>query len=167
VAVAATFAAAQYDLLDGLTLSVIAPSDVPAIATMFAAIDPWKSYPITADQLAGFFGAIEPGAPRFAIHVDGALAGAVSLRTHWFRGPYIQTFALSTAHQGRGVGSTIMAFIERDARTAGERNLWVAVSDFNVDAQRFYARHGFEQTAAIPDLVRDGRTELLLRKRLT
>jgi ribosomal protein S18 acetylase RimI-like enzyme len=166
VAIAAAFTAGHYTLSDTLALSVITPTQAPVIAALFAAIDPWKSYPITADQLTGFFSTIEPGAPRFAIHIDGTLAGAVSLRTNWFRGPYIQTFALGPAHQGRGAGATVMAFIEREARATAERNLWVAVSDFNVDAQRFYVRHGFAQTAAIPDLVRDGRTELLLRKRL-
>jgi hypothetical protein len=41
------------------------------------------------------------------------------------------------------------------------------VSAFNPGAQRLYRAHGFEQVAALGDLVRDGDDELLMRKRLT
>ena len=136
------------------------------MGALFAAIDPWKRYPISADELTGFFGAEEPGSPRFAIRVEGGLAGAVAITTNWFRGPYIQTFALDPAVQGRGVGSAILAWIEGKAVAACDRNLWVAASDFNEGAHRFYARHGFVRVAAIDGLVRDDRTEILLRKRL-
>jgi len=56
--------------------------------------------------------------------------------------------------------------MEREARAAGERNLWVAVSEINTDAQRLYERHGFIQAARLDDLACDGRTEILMRKRL-
>ena len=46
------------------------------------------------------------------------------------------------------------------------RNLWLCVSAFNVAAQRFYARHGFERVATLAGLLRDGDDELLMRKRL-
>ena len=40
------------------------------------------------------------------------------------------------------------------------------VSDFNVKARTFYERHGFVVVAPLPGLVREDRTELLMRKQL-
>ncbi|MEI9902060.1 MAG: GNAT family N-acetyltransferase [Hyphomicrobium sp.] len=68
--------------------------------------------------------------------------------------------------QGRGLGAAFLAFMEREARAAEERNLWVAASEINVDAIRFYERHGFMATARLDDLAYDGRAEILFRKRL-
>ena len=68
--------------------------------------------------------------------------------------------------QRRGLGRTVLDWIEGEVRAIKERNLWVAASEINSDALRFYERHGFAQTARLDDLVYDGRTEILLRKRL-
>ena len=59
-----------------------------------------------------------------------------------------------------------MAFMEREARAAEERNLWVAASEINDGAIRFYERHGFVRVAALDGLAYDDRVEFLLRKRL-
>ena len=36
----------------------------------------------------------------------------------------------------------------------------------NGRAIAFYARHGFEEAAKLPDLVKDGSIEVLMRKRI-
>ena len=132
----------------------------------FAAIDPWARYPYPASALEAYFAAEESGAPRFAVWLDGELAGAAGVRLNWLRGPYVQFLGVLPEFQRRGLGARVLAWIESEARRAGERNLWVAASDFNLDAIRFYETHGFALVAPLPDLVRDGRTELLLRRRL-
>jgi ribosomal protein S18 acetylase RimI-like enzyme len=132
----------------------------------FAAIDPWASYPYPAAGLVQYLGATEPGAPRFALYLAGELAGAVGLRLNWLRGSYLQFLGLLPSFQRRGVGERVLTWIENEARGANERNLWVAASDFNSGAIRFYERHGFAVAAELADLVRDGRTEVLMRKRL-
>lgn len=147
-------------------LTTVQPAEALELGAIFAAIDPWARYPVAAGTLAGFFAAIEPGNPRFAIKRDGALIGAIGLRTNWFRGPYIQSFALAPSAQGQGIGSAAMAWVEAQARAAQDRNLWVAASDFNTGAQRFYARNGFERIGAIDGLLQDGIAEILMRKRL-
>jgi diamine N-acetyltransferase len=163
----ASFSASHYDVSPGVTLTLLKPFEAGQVGVLFASIDPWARYPYTAAQLTKFFAENEPGAPRFAIRVDGALEGGLIVRTNWFRGPYIHMLALAPGVQGRAIGSAVMDFIEREARRTAERNVWVAASDFNEGALRFYARHGFTRVAAIPGLVRDERTEILLRKQLT
>jgi diamine N-acetyltransferase len=160
------FNARIYDLGTDLALRPLTPDEATSIGAMAAAMDPWARYPITADHLADFFARVEPGAPRFGIQVAGTLVGVIAVRTEWFAGPYIQTFVLSPNCQGRGVGSRVLAFIEAEARRTNQRNLWVAASDFNIDAHRFYERHGFSRAATVPALLRDDRDEILFRKRL-
>jgi RimJ/RimL family protein N-acetyltransferase len=46
-----------------------------------------------------------------------------------------------------------------------EANVWATVSSFNLKAQRFYSRAGFEKTAIMEDLIKPGWNEILLRKR--
>lgn len=132
-----------------------------------AQIDPWARYDYTGETLAAFLAGEEPGAQRFQIVVDRALAGAIVLRSNWLRGPYLQFLGILPPFHRQGVGRSALGWFERGAQTGGARNLWVAASDFNVPAQAFYERHGFVRVAAIDGLVADGAAEILFRKRLT
>lgn len=160
------FGARTYDLGPDFALRPLTPDEATFIGAMAAAMDPWVRYPITAENLTAFFARVEPGAPRFGIQVAGTLEGAIAVRADWFAGPYIQTFVLSPRCQGRGIGSRVLAVIEAEARRVKQRNLWVAASDFNTDAHRFYERCGFERAAIVPALIHDDRNEILFRKRL-
>ena len=166
----ARFSLDSYELPtpDGLALAVapLAADDAQRLGLAFAAIDPWATYGYPASVLASFLATAEPGAPRFALVSAGKIAGAAVIRTAWLRGPYLQFLAVLPAHQGRGLGSAFLAWMEAEARAAQERNLWVAASDINADAIRFYERHGFKSTAVLDGLVYDDRTEILFRKRL-
>ncbi len=158
------FSAPTYLLGPDLTLRPLSPDDAAVLGAMTAHMDPWARYPISCEHMTMFFARSEPGAPRFGIDVAGTLEGGMAIRTEWFAGPYIQTFALSPHCQGRGIGSRVLSFIETEARRVGQRNLWVAASDFNAAAHRFYERHGFERLATVPALLRDDRDEILFRK---
>jgi ribosomal protein S18 acetylase RimI-like enzyme len=133
---------------------------------LFAAIDPWATYAYPADTLASFLSASEAGAPRLKLSVGDEIAGAAVIRTMWLRGPYLQFLGVVPEWQDRGLGSTLLHWIEQEARAAHERNLWVLASEINDGAVRLYERCGFVQTAKLDDLVCDGRAEILLRKRL-
>lgn len=147
-------------------LTALDSAAADGLAAAFAAISPWADYPYPAAGLARYFSGIEPGAPRFAITIGGEAGGVVGLRLNWLRGPYLQFLGVLPALQGAGIGARVLDWMEREARTQGDRNLWVAASDFNHAALRFYARHGFRETARLDGLVMDGRTEVLMRKLL-
>jgi diamine N-acetyltransferase len=149
-----------------LILTPLAEDEAAGLGAAFAAIDPWASYGYPAAALATYFGKREPDAPRFLLKFRNEVAGAMGMRCDWLRGPYLQFLGILPPFQRRGFGRTLLTWIEREARAAQERNLWVAASEINSDAIRFYERHGFAQAARLPDLVYDGRTEVLLRKRL-
>jgi predicted GNAT family acetyltransferase len=49
---------------------------------------------------------------------------------------------------------------------ASSRDLFLLVSDFNTDAQKFYARLGYVQVGALDDYVIPGVSELVFCKRI-
>jgi len=147
----------------------LSPLDAASSRTLgdaLAAIEPWVLYPIPADDLAAAFAAREPGAQRYAIRSRNELAGALIIRPNWLRGPYLQFLGLMPAYQGKGLGTRILDWFEAEAKRDGARNLWVATSEFNSKAEAFYARSGFTRSAVLDNVLQDGISEVLMRKRL-
>ncbi len=56
-----------------------------------------------------------------------------------------------------------MEFAEAHAQS---RDIFLLVSDFNHDAQRFYNRLGYQQVGKLDDYVMQGVSELVFRKRV-
>ncbi|HVX35263.1 MAG TPA: GNAT family N-acetyltransferase [Hyphomicrobium sp.] len=152
--------------LRGFDLEPMTAIAAEIVGPLLASIDPWARYAYTSSALTAFLTAEEADAPRFAIKVDSVIAGAVSIRSNWLRGPYLQFLGILPAYQSHGIGGAILKWFEDEARGARAQNLWVAASEFNTRALSFYERHGFNRTATLTDLVVEGSSEILLRKRL-
>ncbi len=157
---------AVQDASADLTLHPMMPDDAAALGAEFAAMTPWSVYPYSAEALSRYLSTATPGAPRYLVRCNDEPAGAIGLQVEWLRGPYIQFLGLRPAFQSKGIGSRLLRWIETEARATAQRNLWVAASHFNDGALSFYRKAGFLDAAPIPDLVADGVTEILLRKRL-
>lgn len=163
------FAAKAHDLghlLAGLTVEPLPAGEAARLGEAFAAMDPWRSYPYGAAELQHYLAAVEPAAPRFALKRYDDLAGVLGLRLDWLRGPYLQFLGLLPEHQGCGLGGAALRWLIAEAHRGGARNVFVCVSDFNAEARRFYATHGFADVGPLPGLVQPGRTEILMRKPL-
>ncbi len=114
--------------------------------------------------MSRYLGAAEDGARRYVIEIDGLPAGAMAVRYPWLRGAYLELLALLPDFQNQGVGSALLGWLEQEALHREARSLWACASSFNEQALRFYARHGFAETAMLRSLVADGFDEVLLRK---
>ena len=136
------------------------------LALEVASMDPWARYPYPAEALVGYLEAYRPDAPRYVLRHADVIIGACGLQLAWLRGPYVQFLALLPAFQGKGYGRLVLDWVEACARDSECRNIWVLVSDFNERARAFYKSAGFRMVCDLPDLVRDGRTEILMRKRI-
>jgi ribosomal protein S18 acetylase RimI-like enzyme len=136
------------------------------LGAALAEVDPWARYAYTPSALTSYLDTFEPDAPRFEIVVDRKLAGAIGVRRNWLRGPYLQFLGVLPAFQHRGIGSLALSWFENEAHAGRAQNLWVAASDFNTRALAFYERHGFSRVATLEDLIIEGGSEILLRKRL-
>jgi ribosomal protein S18 acetylase RimI-like enzyme len=99
----------------------------------------------------------------FVVEVQGQLVGFIIIQTTGtFRG-YIQTLCVAEGFRGKGVGRKLLEFAEENIKTYSD-NLFICVSDFNQGALKLYLNFGFEKIGLLPDLVKKGFTEILLRK---
>lgn len=164
----------QPDMIDigrsthGASAVVLPMTDVEAelLGNQLQLIDPWTRYSLRAGAVTQHLNACEPGAPRYVLRLDSAPIGAMTVRTNWFGGPYLQFFGILPQAQKQGIGALALHWFEAVARAERARNLWVAASEFNSGAARLYERHGFQRVALVDDLIVDGINEVLLRKRL-
>lgn len=139
-------------------------ADLPAVAAMLSAMDPWRRMGIdlTDDPPSlgrspfQLYGHSEPGrSPVTVVRFDPR--GMMSSQ------PYIATLAVAPAWQGRGLGKELLFFAE--ARLfASAQNVFLCVSSFNEAAQRFYARNGYQKVGEFSDYFVRGASEWLMRK---
>ncbi|MCI0478858.1 MAG: GNAT family N-acetyltransferase, partial [Anaerolineales bacterium] len=105
------------------------------------------------------------GATIFVAERDGDVLGFVWLvaRGAFNRSAYIQLIGTRPEARSGGVGRALMEFAEARAES---REMFLLVSDFNTDAQKFYARLGYRQVGKLDDYVIQGVSELIFCKRL-
>jgi GNAT superfamily N-acetyltransferase len=157
------FSAPPIDL-GGTRLVGLNPGACERLAEAIIAMPPWSVVGYPREQMTRFLATPAGGTSRYALEVGGVAAGAVSIRSPWLKGPYLELLAILPAFQGKGVGAKVLSWFEAEALRLGARNLWVCATSFNARALRFYERHGFVPAATLPDLVVDGYDEILLRK---
>jgi ribosomal protein S18 acetylase RimI-like enzyme len=95
--------------------------------------------------------------PMLVAERDGRLVGVL---TYVMRGAECEILTLHADEHRKGVGSALIAEVERIARRAGCTRLWLITTNDNVDALRFYQRRGFRLAALHPGAVDDSRTRL-------
>lgn len=84
--------------------------------------------------------------------VPAVAVGLVTMRRNvWFTGPValLDDLYVETGSRGRGIGSEVIDLIVRTCRERGVALIEINVDEGDVDAQRFYLRHGFDWT--VPD----------------
>ncbi len=86
---------------------------------------------------------------------DPAVGVAVAtLRPNvWYDGPVavIDELYVTSGARGVGIGSALLAAVESSTREQGGRLIEIAVDGADVDARRFYQRHGYTDTTAGQD----------------
>jgi GNAT superfamily N-acetyltransferase len=158
------FAGDHYPLAGARLQRVAGPNEAAELATLFAAIPPWRTIGYSQSQLRAFFDRPDPALHRFAVvAAGGALQGALAVRYPWLRGPYLEILGLGPAAQGHGLGRQLIGWMAAEAGP-GSRNLWALVSAFNTQARLFYRRQGFIEITTFDDFVVAGSNEVLLRK---
>jgi ribosomal protein S18 acetylase RimI-like enzyme len=100
-----------------------------------------------------------------------ALDGDVVVGLAWFiktraldRAMYLQLLLLAETHQSRGLGASLLARGERQARESGCRHMVMLVTKTNRRARAFYERHGYSHIGDLPGFVRPEITETLYLK---
>ncbi len=157
--------AASVHLLAGAILRPLKPGEAGILGDRMAAIDPWRRLNSPAAGLSVYLERRDPALKRYALVADECLAGVLTLRSPWLRGPFVEILAIVPEAQGLGLGRKTVEWVATQS-AALSSNLWASVSDFNQDARSFWAKTGFSEIAPLPDLVAPGFADILLRRRL-
>ncbi len=136
------------------------------LGAALAAMPPWSVIGWPAELLTAVFRRQPPSVLRFELLARGELAGIVTIQDPFLHGPYLQLLAVLPGFQGLNLGSSVLQWMEQQARAAEARQLWLCVSTFNMRARALYERFGFETVAVLDKLASEASDELFMRKRL-
>lgn len=149
-----------------LIIRPLTPDDIPALAVWVAATPLWQRYGVTAESMdRRLREGLANGATIYAAQANEMAVGFVWLveRGAFNKSGYIQLIGVHPRERGNGVGRALMQFGEQKIFTLGQ-DLFLLVSDFNTDAQRFYQRLGYGQVGEIKDYVMNGISEYIYWK---
>jgi len=136
-----------------------------AQAGWIAALDPWRTLGYRAVAIERYLARkattrsvwiarTEPGvAPRAIVVVDDG----------FLLGGFIALLAVRPEASGQGIGRALVERVEAEVFSK-RRWLFVSCDGNNHAALRFYRKLGFARVGRLPDLVRTGNIEILLRK---
>jgi ribosomal protein S18 acetylase RimI-like enzyme len=128
----------------------------------------WQRYHVTPTGTEKMFtSALMEDATILTAAVAGQIAGFAwyALRGAWDRSAYLRLIGVLPTYQGMGIGERLM--LEVEERVSGKvGEIFLLVTDSNMDAQRFYLRLGYQQVGSIPDYVVKGIAEFIFYKRL-
>ncbi|HET6147839.1 MAG TPA: N-acetyltransferase [Polyangia bacterium] len=148
------------------------PALARAQAPWIVAIDPWRGLGYRAAPLGRW---LARGARDQEVWVARASAtarsgaagveGILVLETPFLLGGFIALLAVRPEAAGRGIGRALVEKARQRIFVAGGRRwLYVSADGANRGALGFYRKLGFARVGRLPDLIRAGSTEILLRQ---
>jgi ribosomal protein S18 acetylase RimI-like enzyme len=142
------------------------PEDLAALARVLTPLELLTRYGHSATGFEKTLRAAHERGDGLLVWDDGAprgLAWYLSRGTFGVGG-YLRLLAVAPEVHRRGVGAQLLHAYEAGV-FAASAHAFLLVSDFNHAAQRFYERHGYQRTGALPGLVLPDVTELIYWKR--
>jgi [ribosomal protein S18]-alanine N-acetyltransferase len=137
------------------------PGDFSVCALMMSATDPWITLGMDYDQcLKAFEGECKE---IYTIKDENEIAGFVILQVCGTFSGYIQTLCISENYRNKGLGTKLLEFCEKRILTFSP-NIFICVSSFNKGALKLYYEFGFKLVGELENFVKEGFSELLLRK---
>jgi len=144
--------------------------DVPQIAQWMSTVPLWQRYNLTVDVATKQFNkAIDEQALIVVIEADEQSDPVgfawYSRKGAFARSPYLKQIGIHPNMTGMGIGGQLLTHVEDECKQFADQ-LFLLVSDFNTNAQKFYQRQGYEHIGTIPNYVLPDVAELLYHKRL-
>jgi ribosomal protein S18 acetylase RimI-like enzyme len=135
--------------------------DFDECASMMAKTDPWLTLALNYQQCVPAFEGL--GKEVYLLKKGNEIIGFAILQVcGTFKG-YIQTLCVREKYRGNGFGKKILLFCEERIIKISP-NIFICVSSFNKGAIKLYDELGFKLVGKLDNFVKDGFTELLLRK---
>lgn len=147
---------------DGLVIRAIEGEDeVKQCAELMVSSEPWITLGRTFEQATKIMSS--PTREVYVALVDGEIAGFIVLVMRGLFIGFVQSLAVRSELRGKGIGTALMGFAERRI-FEDSPNVFLAVSSFNMRAQKFYRRLGYEAVGELRDLLIRDEAEILMRK---
>jgi GNAT superfamily N-acetyltransferase len=138
---------------------------VAQLGPLLAGLQPWRGLGYSAEGLTRYLSRTDPALTRWTLlSENNEVTGVLCLREPWLRGPLLELLCILPARQNQGLGRAWLEWLSLRAAGQGMANLWTTATENNAAAQAFYARCGFEIAGTLPNLIRPGWNEVLLRK---
>jgi ribosomal protein S18 acetylase RimI-like enzyme len=133
-------------------------------ADLLAGTDPWITLGVSREQCLR--NCQDPEFEVYIAHAGTEPCGVMILDPRGLAGsPYIKSVAVAESFRGFHVGAKLLEFTEDICRKRS-RHLFLCVSSFNSDAQRFYKNHGFAVVGELSDYIIKGASETIMHKPL-
>ncbi len=130
-------------------------------AEIMAVSEPWITLGMSGDQVIGTLN--DPLNEVFAACVKDEIVGTMVISTKGAFSGYLKSIAVKSGWRGKKLGEKMMAFIENEIFSTCA-NLFLCVSSFNPDAQKFYLKLGYKKIGVLKDYLVEGHDEILMRK---
>ncbi len=138
-----------------------APEEHEWCACLMADSEPWRTLGLGQEALRRTLG--RGGVESYLALVGQARAGCLVLDLQGALVGHVRAICVAPELRRQGWGARLLAFAEeRIFREAP--NVFLCVSSFNLEAQRFYARRGYEPVGELRDYLVAGLGEVLMRK---
>jgi GNAT superfamily N-acetyltransferase len=121
--------------------------DAAALADLLGQL----GYPATSSQVAERLPGVLAGSSVLVAELEGGIAGLLSAHTfdaieHDGRVCLITVLVVTARGRGRGVGSALLARLERDAADRGCARVVVGTAHHRTEAHAFYRTRGYADT---------------------
>ena len=134
---------------------------IATCADMMSKTDPWITYTMDyALCLKAFEGDCKE---VYILENENEIIGFAILQICGSFKGYIQSLCVNEKFRGKGMGTKLLHFCEERILKFSP-NIFICVSSFNKGAIKLYYEFGFKLVGELNDFVKEGYTELLLRK---
>ena len=154
--------------MEGARISRLTPALARAQGAWIAAMEPWRGLGYRAAALGRYLARKAQARCVWAVRAaaKGPPLGIAVVDDGVLLGGFIALLAVRPESSGQGLGRALVEHVAAKT-SAARRWLYVSCDGKNAVALRFYRKLGFLRVGRLPDLVREGRTEILLRKPAT
>ncbi len=148
-------------LTDLVIRRTVDPVDLSTCASMLSSSDPWITLGIVYND--SIVTLSDPGREVYVAQHGESILGFIVVEIRGAFTGYIKSLCVSPLNRNKGLGRLLMKYAEQ--RIFREKpNVFLCVSGFNHEAQRFYHALGYSVVGVLDDYLISGQSEILMRK---
>lgn len=150
--------------MEDLKLNIIRVSterEKTSCAEIMSSSEPWTILRMSMDHIYSTLN--DPMHEVYVAYIEEEIVGTMVIHKRGVFSGYLKSIAVKPAWRGKKLGEQMMCFIENEIFSTS-KNLFLCVSSFNLDAQRFYLKLGYKKIGELQDYLAEGHDEILMRK---